>query len=324
MILNITEVKIMAIIKKDAYYLSSTGINKIHCCIWQDDEKEPKGLFQIAHGISEHIERYDHFARFLASEGYIVFGNDHLGHGKSVESEEDFGFFAEEDGDLRLIDDMHILYSIMRKRYTELPYYLLGHSMGSFCARVYATVFHFELSGLVICGTGELPAAACVLEEPVKFFCKKLGARAAVPASILDKMGNLGVKDARTDKDWLSRNEKNVDAYIEDPLCGKPLTLGAVRDVLSLANTCCTDEWAFLIPPTLPILIISGAKDPIGFNGKGVINVCDNLEDAGHQPKVVLYPGDRHEILNEENNDIVYGDILDWLRSIENGEMLMF
>ena len=307
----------MAIVKKDAYYLSSTGINKIHCCIWQDDEKEAKGIFQIAHGISEHIERYDHFARFLADKGYIVCGNDHLGHGKSVESEEDFGFFAEENGDLRLIDDMHILYTIMHKRYPELPYYLFGHSMGSFCARVYVTAFYNELSGVIFCGTGELPCAAVVLEEPVKYLCKKLGARADVPASLLDKVSMLGIKDARTEKDWLSRNIENVNAYINDPLCGNNIKLGAVRDILSLANTSCTNEWAFLIPPTLPILLISGAKDPIGFNGKGVINVCDNLEAAGHEPKVILYPGDRHEILNEEDNDIVYNDIHQFLKECE-------
>ncbi len=308
----------MAIVKKDAYYMSSTNINKIHCCIWQDDEKEPKGLFQIAHGVSEHIERYEPFAEFLAKEGYIVFGNDHLGHGKSVDGPEDFGFFAEENGDLRMIDDMHILYNIMHKRYPELPFYLFGHSMGSFCVRVYATAFYNEMSGLIICGTGELPSAAVVLEEPINFLCKKMGPRASVPASLLDKLGNIGIKDAKTDKDWLSRNEKNVEAYINDPLCGNPLTLGGVRDIISLANSCCTDDWAFQLPPSLPILLISGAKDPIGFNGKGVINVCDNLEAAGHEPKVILYPGSRHEILNEENNDIVFADILDWLHLIQD------
>ncbi len=307
----------MSVIKKDAYYLSSTKVNKIHCCIWQSDEKQAKGVFQIAHGISEHIERYDHFARFLAEQGYIVCGNDHLGHGKSVENVEDFGFFAEQDGDLRLIDDMHILYTIMHKRYPELPYYLLGHSMGSFCARVYVTAFYNELSGVIFCGTGELPCAAVALEEPVKFLCKKLGVSAEVPASLLDKVSMLGIKDARTEKDWLSRNEKNVDAYIDDPLCGNSIKLGAVRDILSLANTACAKEWAYLIPPTLPILLISGAKDPIGFNGKGVINVCDNLEDAQHEPKVILYPGDRHEILNEEDNDIVYNDIHQFLKECE-------
>lgn len=306
----------MAIIKKDAYFVSSTAVNKIHCCIWQDDEQAYKGIFQIAHGVSEHIERYDEFARFLASKGFIVCGNDHIGHGKSVNSLEDLGFFAEEDGDVRMVDDMHILHNIMHKRYPELPYFLFGHSMGSFCARVYATAFHDELSGLILCGTGELPSAAVVLEEPIRFLCKKFGPRASVPGSLIDKLGELAVRDARTGKDWLSRNEKNVEAYLADPLCGADLKLGGMRDLISLANSACTDEWAYLIPPTLPILLVSGAKDPIGFNGKGVINVCDNLEDAGHEPKVILYPGDRHEILNEEDRELVFNDIYDFLKSI--------
>lgn len=307
----------MSIIKKEAYFISSTGFNKIHCCIWQSDEKEPKGVFQIAHGVSEHIERYDEFARVLANKGYIVCGNDHLGHGKSVETLDDLGFFAEEDGDVRMVDDMHILYNIMHKRYPELPYYLFGHSMGSFCARVYAANFAYELSGLILCGTGELPSAAVVLEEPIRLLCRKLGARASVPNSIADKLTNIGIKDPKTNKDWLSVNEENVARYIADPLCGAELKLGGVRDLLSLANSACTDDWAYMIPPTLPILLISGAKDPIGFNGKGVINVCDNLEDAGHEPKVILYPGLRHEILNEDEREAVYHDILEWLDDID-------
>lgn len=303
----------MSIVKKEAYYLSSTGINKIHTCIWQDDEKEPKGVFQIAHGISEHIDRYDEFARFLAKEGYIVCGNDHLGHGKSVEDYDDFGFFAQEDGDKRLIDDMHILYSIMHKRYPALPYYLFGHSMGSFCARVYATAFGNELSGLVICGTGNLPAATAVLEEPLKLLCKKMGAKANVPAELLDKVSCLGVAAPETEKDWLSCNRENVARYINDPLCGNDIKLGAARDILSLAVSCSTDDWALNLPLDLPVLIISGAKDPIGLNGKGVISVCDKLENAGIEPKIILYPGMRHEILNEDDREKVYADILDWL-----------
>lgn len=308
----------MAIKRTEAYFISSTKINKIRTLIWQETEKEPIGIFQIAHGVSEHIERYDEFARVLASEGYIVCGNDHLGHGKSVDSPEDLGYFAEEDGDVRMVDDMHILHNIMAKKYPELPYYLFGHSMGSFCARVYAASFGFELSGLILCGTGELPSAAVVLEEPLKLLCKKLGTRAVPPGAILDKVSTLTVKNAKTPKDWLSKNEDNVNRYLADPLCGFDLTLGGVRDLISLANTACTDEWAFLLPFELPIMLISGAKDPIGFNGKGVINVCDNLEDAGHHPKVILYPGDRHEILNEDDREKVYADVIDWLKEISN------
>ena len=303
----------MAIIRKDAYFLSSTGINKIHCRIWQDDEKEPKAVFQIAHGVSEYIARYDEFACFLAENGYVVCGNDHLGHGKSVDSLDDLGFTAEENGDNRMIDDMHILYTIMHKRYPTLPYYLFGHSMGSFCARVYATSFWNELSGLILCGTGELPSAAVVLEEPVRFLCKKLGARASVPAALLDKVQTLWMPGAKTSLDWLSRNEENVQNYINDPLCGAGFKMALLRDLITLANSACTDEWASLIPPTLPILLISGAKDPVGLSGKGVINVCDNLEDAGHTPTCYLYPGDRHEILFEDDREKIFKDILTWL-----------
>lgn len=303
----------MAIIKKDAYFESSTGVNNIHCNIWLDEEKEPVGLFQIAHGVSEHIGRYDDFARFLASQGYIVFGNDHLGHGLSAASMDEMGFFAEEDGDLRLVDDMHILSRIMLKRYPELPLFLFGHSMGSLCARVYASNFGEELCGLILCGTGELPASAVVLEQPLSFLCQRLGAKAHIPNSLFDKVSCIGIKDKKTEKDWLSRNENNVEAFLNDPLCGCEMKLGAVRDIVSLANTACSTVWATLLPSQLPILIISGAKDPIGFNGKGVIALSDNLEEAGFQPDVIMYPGDRHEILNEENHEKVYADVYDWL-----------
>lgn len=303
----------MSIIKKDAYFVSSTGVNNIHCRIWQDDEKEPCAIFQIAHGVAEHIERYDEFACFLAEKGFVVCGNDHLGHGLSAQTLSDLGFFAEEDGDVRMVDDMHILSIIMKKRFPELPLILFGHSMGSFCARVYASLFGNELAGLILCGTGELPAAAVALEEPVRFLCKKLGARADVPVNLLDKLGALSVRDRETDFDWLSRNRENVERYIADPLCGGSLKLGGVRDVLSLANSACATEWASKLPLGLPILLISGAKDPVGFNGKGVIACCDNLESAGHEPEVILYPGDRHEILNEDDREKVFGDILCWI-----------
>ena len=306
----------MAIIKKEAYYLSSTCSNKIRCCIWEDEGTPKRGIFQIAHGVSEHIDRYDDFARFLASFGFVVCGNDHLGHGKSVEAPEDLGFFAEEDGDLRLVDDMHILTVIMKKRYPGLPYFLFGHSMGSFCARVYAAAFGNELNGLILCGTGELPASVVVLEAPIRFLCQKLGPRTEFSNAIFDKLTTIAIRNKQTDKDWLSVNAENVQAFLSDPLCGADLKLGAVRDLISLANSACSTDWPYLVPIDLPVLLISGAKDPIGLNGKGVIAVCDNLESAGIRPQVILYPGLRHEILNEEEHDKVYEDVLSWLGGV--------
>ena len=143
----------MSVICKEAYYNSSTGKNLIRALIWHDDKETPIGVFQIAHGVCEHIGRYDDFARFLASNGFVVCGNDHLGHGKSVNSLAELGYTTEENGDVRMVDDMHILTRIMKKRYPELPYFLFGHSMGSFAARIYAADFGEELAGAIFCGT---------------------------------------------------------------------------------------------------------------------------------------------------------------------------
>ena len=312
----------MSVIKKEAYFISSTGTDKIHSVIWANDEKEPTGVFQIAHGVSEHIDRYDEFARFLADKGFIVCGNDHLGHGLSVSDEHGYGFIAERDGDIRMVDDMHILTLIMKKRYPGLPYFLFGHSMGSLCARVYATKFGDELKGLILCGTLDIPASAVVLEEPLKYLCEKLGSETKVSNSLFDKLNTLGIKDKKTDKDWLSANEENVQAFILDPLCGNDLKLGGIRDLVSLANSACCTTWALRVPYGLPILIISGAKDPVGFNGKGVISVSDSLEEAGLEPKVIMYPGFRHEILNEDNREAVFEDVYSWTNEVLNSEYI--
>ena len=312
----------MSIIKKEAYFYSSTGVNKIRTLIWHDDDVEPVAVIQIAHGVCEHIDRYDDFARFLASKGYVVCGNDHIGHGKSVESMEDLGFTAEKEGYRRFVDDMHILYSIMHHKYPELPYFLFGHSMGSLCARVYATKFGDELKGLILCGTLDIPASAVVLEEPLKYLCEKLGPETKVSNSLFDKLNTLGIKDKKTDKDWLSANEENVQAFILDPLCGNDLKLGGIRDLVSLANSACCTTWALRVPYGLPILIISGAKDPVGFNGKGVISVSDSLEEAGLEPKVIMYPGFRHEILNEDNREAVFEDVYSWTKEVLNSEYI--
>lgn len=307
----------MAIIKKEAYYNSSTGVNKIRALIWYDDEVELKGVFQIAHGVSEHIGRYDHFARFLASNGYVVCGNDHLGHGKSVNCPEDLGFTAEEDGFRRFVDDMHILYNIMHKRYPDLKYYLFGHSMGSFCARVYASTFGDELSGLIICGTGQAPQGLEFLPNTLRELTERFGPRTknSAIAGALNKASSLFIKDKTSELDWLSRNKKNVEAYRDDELCGIELTVAGVRDLVSVMALACDKLWPATIRQGLPIFIISGAEDPIGMNGRGPVSCADSLILYGHDPQVIVYPCMRHEILNEEDNEKVYLDILGFLNS---------
>lgn len=307
----------MSIVRTEAYFNSSTGSNLIRTLIWQEKELVPAGVFQIAHGMAEHIERYDDFARFLASNGFVVCGNDHLGHGKSVSDPSELGFFAETNGDKRLVDDMHILTRIMKKRYRGLPYILFGHSMGSFCARVYTVHFGGELNGVIYCGTGELPAALGVLQQPVNSLCEKLGAHTRVDfmGGAFNALLNVMGPERGSPLAWLSANPENREAYANDALCGFTLTLGGYRDVFALANDASRREWAHEVPGDLPVLIISGAKDPVGLNGKGVRSVADNLALAGREPELILYPGDRHEILNERDRQVVYDDILSWLRS---------
>ena len=306
----------MALVKKEAYFNSSTGVNKIRTLIWLDDEKEQEGLFQIAHGVSEHIGRYNDFAEYLVSLGFVVFGNDHIGHGKSVEDESLLGFTAEHDGHYRFVDDMHILTGIMRKRYPGLPLVLFGHSMGSMCARVYASMFYEELSGLIICGTGQVPAFFDFLPLAANDLVEKFGAYTVNDklAQTLNKASALMIPNRESDYDWLSVNRKNIEDYIADPLCGAPLTLAGVRDLVSIAVLCSDPAWAYSIPTHLPVMLISGAKDPIGFDGKGVLAVADKLEMTGHTTEVILYPGCRHEILNEDCRQTVYEDIDKWMK----------
>ena len=310
----------MSIIKKEAYFYSSTGVNKIRTLIWHDDDVEPVAVIQIAHGVCEHIDRYDDFARFLASKGYVVCGNDHIGHGKSVESMEDLGFTAEKEGYRRFVDDMHILYSIMHHKYPELPYFLFGHSMGSLCARVYASTFGTELAGLIICGTAQVPSGMDFMINTVEDLVQKFGPRTVngVLASSLNKFSSLMINDKTSDLDWLSINPDNVKKYAEDPLCGQPLSLAGIRDLISIGILACDKMWPSTIPFGLPIMIISGALDPVGFNGKGPLDCSETLIEAGHDPLVIIYPCCRHEILNEDCKEKVYNDVLDFMNNTLN------
>lgn len=309
----------MSIVKKEAYYNSSTGVNKIRTLIWLDNEIAPVGVFQIAHGVSEHIGRYDEFACFLAKKGYIVCGNDHLGHGKSVNSEDELGYTCEKEGYRRFVDDMHILYNIMHKRYPDLPYFMFGHSMGSFCARVYASTFGTDLAGLIICGTGQLPSLLEFMVNSLSELTDKVGARTVnhTLASSLNKFSAFGIRDKTSDLDWLSFDKKNVENYEKDPLCGFELSMSGIRDLCSIAIIASDKLWPATIPVDLPVMIISGAKDPIGFNGKGPVAVADALKLSGHNPEIIIYPHCRHEILNEgESKEKVFLDILGWLNSV--------
>lgn len=311
----------MAVIRKEAYYTSSNGINKVRALIWQDDKAAPIGVIQIAHGVCEHIGRYDDFARFLAENGFVVCGNDHLGHGKTVESEADLGYVYDGDN-VNMVRDMNTLHNIMSKRYPELPYIIFGHSMGSFLARIYTAAFGDRLAGAVYCGTGQLPLPVLMLEDPVKYLMDKLPENSTTPASvtgIFERVTRRYLKD-EDNLAWISKSSKNLENYRNDPLTGFPLTPSLSKELIILAIKASDPSWASRLPENLPVLLVSGAKDPIGMFGRGVLAVSDALMKAGLEPGVILYPADRHEILNEDDNDKVYADILEFVKGIADGK----
>lgn len=310
----------MAVIRKEAYYTSSNGINQVRTLIWQDDEAAPVGVVQIAHGVCEHIGRYDDFARFLAGNGFVVCGNDHLGHGKTVQFESELGYVF--DGDhINMVRDMNTLHNIMSKRYPELPYIIFGHSMGSFLARIYSAAFGERLAGAVYCGTGQLPPTVLMFEDPVKTLMDKFAENSTAPASIVHifELFTKRVLKGEDDYAWLSRSRENIENYKNDPLCGFPMTGSLAKELVTLAVKACDPSWASKLPENFPVLLISGAKDPIGMFGRGVLAVSDALVAEGIEPEVFLYPADRHELLNEDDNEKVYGDILDFVKAVADG-----
>lgn len=309
----------MAVIRKEAYYSSSNLVDSVRALIWQDDTAAPVGVVQIAHGVCEHIGRYDDFARFLAANGFVVCGNDHLGHGKTA-SEGNLGYVYDGDN-VNMVRDMNTLHNIMAKRFPGLPYIIFGHSMGSFLARIYTAAFGERLSGAIYCGTGQLPAAVLLLEDPVDYIMNKLPENSEAPASVtsvFEKLMSKVLKDG-DNLAWISKSSENLANYRNDPLTGFPLTASLSKELITLAIKASDPMWASKLPKDLPVLLISGAKDPIGMFGRGVLSVSDALVKEGIEPEVILYPADRHEIINEDDNDKVYSDVLKFLKGIIDG-----
>lgn len=311
----------MAIVRKEAFFSSCNNVNKIRTLIWEDKDIKPKGIIQIAHGISEHIGRYDEFARFLVKNGFVVCGNDHLGHGKSIEAPADLGYVF--DGDhVNMVRDMNTLQNIMTKRYPGIPYFIFGHSMGSFLARIYSAAFGESLAGAVYCGTGQLPLPLVMMEDYVDPIIDSLPENSKAANSLNLIMGKVTKRILKDDDDlaWLSKSKTNIEKYKEDPLCNFMLTTSLAKELIMLSIKASEPDWPSKLPKDFPILLISGARDPVGMFGRGVLQVSENLSKVGLEPKMILYPGDRHEILNEDDRDKVYRDVLDFFEDIVNGK----
>jgi alpha-beta hydrolase superfamily lysophospholipase len=230
---------------------------------------------------------------------------------------------GERDGDKRLVDDMHILTKIMKKRNPDIPYFLFGHSMGSFCARIYSVLFGYELDGVILCGTGDLPSIINAAVDGIDMLVAKYGTTRRIDGmgDIMNKGFSMISEDKGNPLAWLSENAENRLAYSNDEFCGFTYTLAGYRDIYNIMREACDSDWVFRIPKELPIMIISGANDPVGMNGKGVLAIADSLVSAGIEPTTILYPGMRHEITNETDRDVVFKDVLKFLLSLYTKEV---
>lgn len=304
---------------KDTFTFKRTENIESFVYKWKPEENiKIKAVLQIAHGMAETASRYERVAERLTKEGYIIYANDHRGHGKTAKEIEKLGDLGE-DGFNAMIEDMHELNKIIKKENPNIPIFLLGHSMGSFLTQRYICLYGKELEGAILSGSS---GSKGMLTDIGRFLAKreirKIGRSGK--SKKLDKLSFGGYNKAfipnKTNFDWLSRDEKEVKKYIDDPFCGTIFTAGFFYDLLGGLKLIANINEVSKVPKNLPIYIFSGDKDPVGQNGKGVLKLVRAYKNQGIKDLTYkLYRDGRHEMLNELNKDEVIEDLLTWLKS---------
>lgn len=305
--------------KDEFYFPSKDGNTEVHTIEWKP-EGEVKAVLQLCHGMVEYINRYDDFAQFLCSQGYYVVGNDHLGHGKSIQSKTEYGFFHEKYGNVCVLGDMHTLRKRSSKKYPGVPYFMLGHSMGSSLLRQYVQMYGNGLKGVIIMGV--VADKNRIKLRLGRRLCRIMAAFKGwhYRSKLIDNMAigsyNKSFQCARTRADWVTSDSERLDAYVADPLCSFIFTVNAYYHMFGGMLQMQKKEGVYMIPKTLPILMVSGSEDPVGGFGKGVRKIYEKYKRAGIKDVTLrLYSGDRHELLNETDRKQVYQDLYEWLES---------
>ncbi len=300
----------------DFTFASSNGANDIHGRLWIPGGPI-RGVVQLVHGVAEHIGRYHDFASYLADCGYVTAGDDHLGHGLSIRDETELGWFGEEDGWTHLVQDEKHLHDLLASRYPGVPAVLCGHSMGSFIARTYLGWYPADFDACVLSGTGHQPGIVCragmaLASREIKVNGSKSRSKA------LQKLAFGGylkrIKNPIGENDWICRDEAVIRKYDADPLCGFTATAGLMRDMLHGLYIISRRSHLEKMDKDKPILFLAGEDDPVGNYGKGVNKTASRFRQSGMKDVTVkLYPGARHEVLNELEKETTWADALAWM-----------
>ena len=305
--------------REELRFPSADGRSTIRALVWWPElaaGTRARGVVQVIHGMAEHVERYDALARLFASRGFVVCGDDHAGHGASCDPDS-YGCLPARGGAEALVADEHTLRRLVTERMgADAPYLLLGHSLGSYIARVYLAEHGEGLAGVILSGTGTLPVAVSWAGHALaRLICAVRGEK--YRSKLLDGMGVGGYARAvpgPTGCEWLSHNEKNVATYVADPRCGFMFSAGGYAAVTKLTARACSLAWARRAPHDVPLLFVSGAEDPVGDNGRGVRAAAELARRAGQRHvDMRIYEGMRHEIFNEDDGGRVMADVLSWV-----------
>ncbi|MEG1362724.1 MAG: alpha/beta hydrolase [Lachnospiraceae bacterium] len=306
----------MDVQKSTGNFLSSNEVTDITYYIYEP-VGEPVAMLQISHGMCEYLERYEPVIEFLVGNGYLVFGNDHLGHKNSVLNKSELGYMAYKDGWKCLYKDVITLGRKMQVAYPSLPLFLFGHSMGSFVARAALVNAPDLFKGVILCGTGGTNSMIGIGKKVISLVRKLKGDhyRSKMLNNLMFGHYNKRYTEVRTRMDWLSQDKTIVDNYLGDEYCTFIFTASGFYDLACILQYVSSEEWYERIPQELPIYVISGEMDPVGEWGVGIKEVDQRLKKIELKDyRMKLYPQMRHELLNEVGREEVYKDILNWLK----------